>query len=70
MGTFTPFPNTTYQIQPSSTVWVAAGQKLEDGAFIKVEELSNTMAIDFNIRGRNRVKILHDENNRFVFMME
>jgi len=70
MGTFTPFPNTTYQIQPSSTVLVAAGQKLEDGAFIKVEDLSNTMAVDFNIRGHNRVKILHDENNIFVFMME
>lgn len=68
MGTFTPYPNTTYQIQPSSTFWVAAGQKLETGAFVKVEELSNSMGVDFNVRGTDRVTIIHDEHNEFMFV--
>ncbi|KAM7207335.1 hypothetical protein V8F20_002397 [Naviculisporaceae sp. PSN 640] len=68
MGTFTPYPNTTYQIQPTACLWVASGQRFDVGSVIMAERLSNTQAVDFNVRGTNNVTLIHDEQNRFVFL--
>ncbi|KAJ5356234.1 hypothetical protein N7517_010843 [Penicillium concentricum] len=67
MGTFTPYPNSSYQIQPQMVYHVATGARFEVGELVKVEQIGATMAVDFNLRGSNNVVLIHNENGGFEF---
>ncbi|KAL2793185.1 hypothetical protein BJX66DRAFT_339091 [Aspergillus keveii] len=67
MGTFTPFPSSSYQIQPQMVYHVATGQRFDAGQLVKVEQLGSTIAVDFNQRGTNNVVIVHNEQMLFEF---
>ncbi|KAG6016119.1 hypothetical protein E4U43_004210 [Claviceps pusilla] len=67
MGTFTPFPNVKYQVQPQAVYYVAAGEAFDVGALVKVEMMASTMAVDFNLRGSNTVTLVHGPDMLFTF---
>lgn len=67
MSTFAPAPNTTYNIQPTSTVYVASGSALKAGQVIENEAQGNTIAVDFSARGTRTVTLVHGPDGRFVF---
>ncbi|EPS28333.1 hypothetical protein PDE_03279 [Penicillium oxalicum 114-2] len=67
MGTFTPYPNSSYQIQPQMVYHVATGERFSVGELVKVERIGATMAVDFNIRGSNDIVLIHNENGEFEF---
>lgn len=67
MGTFTPYPNASYQIQPQLIYHVATGERFQAGQLVKVERIGATMAVDFNARGTNNVTLIHNEDMTFDF---
>ncbi|KAK1830480.1 hypothetical protein QBC39DRAFT_105951 [Podospora conica] len=67
IGTFVPYPNAKYQIQPQAVIYVSAGQRFNAGDFVKVEMTFNCMAVDFNVRQTNDVTLIHNQDNEFVF---
>ncbi|KAG5981475.1 hypothetical protein E4U55_002898 [Claviceps digitariae] len=67
MGSFMPYPNVKYQIQPQAVFYVAAGESFDAGALVKVEMMASTMAVDFNARGTNDVVLVHGSDMLFTF---
>ncbi|KAG5938670.1 hypothetical protein E4U53_007961 [Claviceps sorghi] len=67
MGTFAPFPNVKYQIQPQLVFYVAAGDSFNVGDLVKVEMMATTQAVDFNARGTNDVTLVHRDDMLFYF---
>ncbi|KAF4979195.1 hypothetical protein FZEAL_4568 [Fusarium zealandicum] len=67
MATFTPQPNSQYQIMPQAIVYVAAGPRLKAGQVVMHETLVNTIAVDFKLRGDNEVVLSHNNNGEFKF---
>ncbi|KAL4733657.1 hypothetical protein BDV11DRAFT_210053 [Aspergillus similis] len=67
MGTFTPYPSSTYQIQPQMIYHVATGSKFDAGQLVKVEQQGSTIAVDFNQRGTNNVVLVHNDQMQFEF---
>jgi hypothetical protein len=67
MGTFAPYPNTKYQIMPQAIYHVGAGDRFSAGELVKVEMMTNTMAVDFNSRGTNDVTLIHGDDMLFTF---
>ncbi|KAG5928069.1 hypothetical protein E4U42_001307 [Claviceps africana] len=47
MGTFSPYPNVKYQVQPQLVFYVSAGESFDVGALVKVEMMASTQAVDF-----------------------
>lgn len=70
LGAFTPFPNSKYHIRPRTSFQISAGQAFSAGQLVKPEMLENTMAIDFALRARTEVKLVHDEYNQFTFVVD
>ncbi|KAG6009554.1 hypothetical protein E4U54_008518 [Claviceps lovelessii] len=66
MGTFMPFPNVKYQVQPQAVYYVAAGEAFDVGALVKVEMMASTMAVDFNLHGVNTVTLVHGPDMLFT----
>lgn len=67
LGTFTPRPNARYQVMSPGIFHVATGESLKQGQVVKIEDLENTMAVNFEARGTNDVTLIHDKYNNFVF---
>ncbi|KXJ86840.1 hypothetical protein Micbo1qcDRAFT_179475 [Microdochium bolleyi] len=67
MSTFTPHPNSVYNIYPQTTFYVVAGERLRDGNLVHSDTVNNKVAVDFGMRGTNRITLVHQEDNTFEF---
>ncbi|KAH8699361.1 hypothetical protein GQ44DRAFT_786983 [Phaeosphaeriaceae sp. PMI808] len=67
MGTFTPYPNSKYQIMPVAIYYVACGTRFSAGDLVEVEMIGSLMAVDFAARQTNSVTLIHNDNLQFEF---
>ncbi|KAK8017877.1 hypothetical protein PG993_014203 [Apiospora rasikravindrae] len=67
MASFAPYPNVEYQIMPKAIYHVAAGNRFNVGDLVKAEMMSNSIAVDFVLRGTNNVTLIHGQDMKFTF---
>lgn len=65
LGCFTPQPNYTYHLKPSSVFHVTSGSNFNVGALVPVELLGNTVAMNFDSHPTNAFTVVHNPDLNF-----